>query len=81
MSRQWFVSRGVLWTAFQNGQRSDPGAAGLSNSLQHCDGIRGKVGATGSIWAAGSAEWVGVGGIRAQHSVICSFVLCAVTYV
>ena len=57
--------------AFYNVERIDPGRPSIPSSIEHCVGRSGRGGASGSLRSIGSAVWVGVGGGRAQHSVIC----------
>ena len=59
--------------SFQNGEKSDPGGPGLPNILQHFGGRGGKVGAYVSLRYTGSVVWVGMGGGRVQHSVMCVY--------
>ena len=55
----------------QNGDRSDPERPVLPRSIQHCGGRSGKGGAAGSLRPRGVTTWNGIGGGRAQHSLLC----------
>ena len=51
--------------------RGDPGLSVLPDYFQHCSGRSGKGGAAGILWDTIGASWVGLGGVRSQHSLLC----------
>ena len=61
----------ILWTELWSGDRSNPWGPGILYNLQYFGGRSGKGGSAGYMWSTGVNTWVGIGGGREQHSVVC----------